>query len=176
MRSGASRHFICVQFSPLHFICPESRITARYPLRPSLHLPRPSHSPLLHIFMSPGLYPLLISHHHSSFSALIHAEPCCVHPVRTAQPPHGHREEYANPFNDCSPALSCNPRLDQRLIQILFFSAFPLPHHNLAFEVQSSPAHLHGEKWDQHTLSESTFKALAPHPHINKRLLLLENM
>lgn len=58
-----ARHFICVQSSPLHFICPESRITARYPLclPPFLHLPRPSLSQLLHIFMSPGLSALCSS-------------------------------------------------------------------------------------------------------------------
>ncbi|TRY60126.1 hypothetical protein DNTS_006440, partial [Danionella cerebrum] len=88
------RYFICVQSSPLHFICPESRITARYPLRlpPSLHLPRPSLSRLLHIFMSSGLCALLlISHHHPSFSILIHAEPYA---------------DTTSSVNDCSPAFS----------------------------------------------------------------------
>lgn len=101
-----TRHFICVQSSPLHFICPESRITARYPLclPPFLHLPRPSLSQLLHIFMSRGLSVLrfssvtIIPPFLRSFMPSHIACTQCV-------PPHGH----PNPINDCSPALSCFP-------------------------------------------------------------------
>lgn len=132
-----ARHFICVQSSPLHFVCPESRITARYSLclPPSLNLPRPSLFQLLHIFMSPGLS-VLCSSSVTIIPPFLHS--FMLSHIACTQCGH------CNPVNDCSPALFCFAFLDHSVIRLLFFPGCPsvLPHGELIlFEAQSSPAH-----------------------------------
>lgn len=143
MQSGASQ-------SPTLHLCAV--------LTPALHLPRePNHGTLptlppsfppsassitfaapTHIHEPRPLCALLlISHHHPSFSTLIHAEPYCAHPMH----PSSLRPQ---PVNDCSPARSCFAFLDCSVIQLLFFPGCPsvLPQGDLLlFEAQSSPAH-----------------------------------